>query len=657
MKQRIFQAIIVILVVALLFGELPAPLLSRPVGQAQGSPANAVVALFNIIGAARRRNRVYREARATQRDMDAYYDELLAEARSQLQERGLMGVGTEGEFQLENRGQLRVYIKMYEALEAEREAVTQQIEREKNDARRQFNRNLTNEIVGILVKSPGGQRLIGDMRNTIGELREAVEAVQEAINNNRPFDALVGVLQEKLEKVPVIRHAAQEIGSVVAQKIDQLLGGVITRMENALDNVQGEMGQALATVDELDSELARVDERERTPVSLVEEGGVLGSIRGVDRANAAVDVAAQAYTNAAIIAGALRNPSEGERSTMRDRIREQMLGDRLDRLSSVGERTRYVTCEGVGQGAYNLAMQQLGRTPEQPANPATSAYLVCRDRASGTIIHAALIGPAMGASATQTAKAVAEEEGEPTATTAQQTSPLEERCDLSGNGDFVIENYQVSVTSNTCEDPLYAPGMPADPLLVYMAVAGTWVEVDSSVVGREWSWQSSEDLQGAVVSATANTYGSALEIDISIDIPPSGSSILPSPPTGHGYALAALLPLIPLAGKLPSRKRSRTIRVVLTILAFLLMAQSCDAYGSLGGSYSFPLPDDGFPCEVDPGNPNLAEMPGSSGQVSVNITTVDDEGLAESCGTAANVTGLGVLKRDGFYTEGMFDEE
>lgn len=656
MRQRILKSIILCMVLVLLFGELPGPLPTLPQAHAQGSPANAVVALFNIIGAARRRNRVYREARATQRDMNAYYDELLVEARTQLQERGLMGQGTQGEFTLENRGQLRVYIKMYEALQAEREAVTQQIEREKNDARRQFNRSLTNEVVGILIKSPGGQSLIGDMRNTLGELRQAVEAVQDAIKNNRPFDALVAALQEKIEKVPVIRHAAQEIGSVVAQKIDRLLGGVITRMEGALDNVQGEMGQALDQVNQLDAELARVDERERTPVSLVEEGGVLSNIRGVDRANAVVDVAAQAYTNAAIIAGALQNPSEEQRSTMRDRIRDQLLGERLDRLSGFGDRTRHVACEGVGQAAYISAMQQLGRTPEQPANPSTSAYLVCKDKVSGTLVHAALIGPALGAEATLTAKAAGDEEGDPTATTESEVSPLEERCDLSGNGDFVIENYQLSNVSNSCEESFLAPGWPAEPLLVYMAVAGSWVETSSSAVGREWTWQTTEDLEGAIVSATANTYGSALEIDVSITVPPSGSSLLPSPTRGHGYALAALLPLLPLTGMLSSRKRSRVLRVVLTILAFLLMAQSCDVYGSLSGSYSFPLPEDGFACEVPADNPNLAEMPGSSGHVTIELTAVDDEGNMESCGTSADVTGIGILKRDGFYTQEMFDE-
>jgi hypothetical protein len=50
-------------------------------------------------------------------------------------------------------------------------------------------------------------------------------------------------------------------------------------------------------------------------------------------------------------------------------------------------------------------------------------------------------------------------------------------------------------------------------------------------------------------------------------------------------------------------------------------------------------------------------MPGSSGHVSIELTMVDDEGNVESCGTSADVTGVGILKRDGFYTQEMFDEE
>lgn len=81
------------------------------------------------------------------------------------------------------------------------------------------------------------------------------------------------------------------------------------------------------------------------------------------------------------------------------------------------------------------------------------------------------------------------------------------------------------------------------------------------------------------------------------------------------------------------------------------MAQSCDVFGSFTGHYTLPIPQEGFACEIPPENPNLAEMPGSSGQVSMQLTVVDDKGVAETCSISATVSGVGILKRDGFYTE------
>ncbi len=650
MKMRWIKVLSLFLVVGVLFSNIPGAPTSPSEVNAQGTPVNGVVALFNIIGAVRRRNRVYREARVTQRDMNAYYDELIDEARDQLRERELMGDDAQGLLSQEKRGQLRVYIKMYEALDAERKAVTGQIEGEKNDARRRFNRTLTNEVVGILVRSPGGQALIGDLRSTIGELKEAVEAVQNAIANNRPFDILAEKLASKLDNIPLVRNAAYNVGYAAGQKIDRLLGGVLTNVDKAMTNMQGGMNDALDEVSKLDAELARFDERERTPVSLVEEGGPLGNIRGVDRANAAVDVAAQAYTNAAIIAGALRNPTESEKSNMRDRIREQLLGDRIDRLSQVGKNSKTVVCEGAGEGQYILAMQQLGRTPEKPLDPARAAFIVCRDRSSDTLIHAALIGPSVGAAATVTAESVAD--AEPTATTAE-ASPLEDRCSLSGEGDFVIENFSLSSSSSTCEDMEYPAEGPAEFLLVYVAVAGKWIPHETPA-GTEWTWQPTTDLEGAIVQGTAKPDGKSLRIDTSITVPPSSSSLFPVP--NNGIALAAILPIFPLALLFTSRKRRSWILLVITLLAFLLMAQSCNVYGTFAGSYTFPLPDDGFPCDISPDSPNLGEMPGSSGQVTMVVTVVDDEGDSETCVASAAFTGVGVLKRDGFYTEESLEE-
>jgi hypothetical protein len=636
-----------LLVAGLLFAELPGVPGTAAGAQAQGPHANAIVAFFKIFGAFRNRNRVYKEARVTQGEMDDYYGELLAQAQGQLRERELMETGS---LSSEERSQLRVYLKLFAALKAEQAAVTRQIEAEKNQARRDFNRRVTNEVVGILVRSPGGQSLIGDLRSTVNELRQATQAVQAAIAANRPFDVLAQELSNKLTRIPRLQSTAYEIGQVAGHKLDQLLGGILTKIDTGLQNASTGMDEALAQINQIDAELARLDERERTPVSLVEEGSFLGTFHGVDRANAAADVAAQAFTNAAVAAGALRNPTPGEKNSMRERIRAQLLQNRLDRLAQAGQGMKHVVCGSVAEAEYLLAMTQLGRTPEKAADPSSAKYLVCRDRESGTLVHAALIGGAVAATATTT-ESVAEAE-EPLVTEA--ISPGEDRCSLSGEGDFIIEQLQVSSTTSGCEDADYPFGLPVEPLLFYLAASGRWVPGPDGASGPTWTWQATRDLEGAVVDATARETGNALEIDVTMSVPPSGNSFAPSPSHGNGIALAALLPLVPLAWLLSPRRRRRWILLGIVSLSFLLMAQTCSVFGSFSGHYTFPLPEDGFACEVASDNPNLGEMPGSSGQASMQISVSDDEGAGESCTITATFGGLGVLKRDGFYTEDTF---
>lgn len=92
-----------------------------------------------------------------------------------------------------------------------------------------------------------------------------------------------------------------------------MLGGALTKLEGAVDDVQQGMGEALGVLDELDEAVGQYDEQERQPVSLVEDESVLGAIVPVDRANAAVSVAA----------GALEPGTS--RADMRDRIRGALL--------------------------------------------------------------------------------------------------------------------------------------------------------------------------------------------------------------------------------------------------------------------------------------------------------------------------------------------
>lgn len=653
MRTKVFKVATLLVVISVLFSSLPVLPHTTQEAEAASPITNALIGLFNVIGAARRRNRVYREARATQSDMNAYYDALIDEAQQQLRDREMIG-----DFDSETRSQLRSYIKMYEALHAEQEAVTQMIESEKNDARREFNRSLTREVVGVLVRSPGGQSLIGDIRSSVGELRQAAQAVQAAIAEGRPFDVLAQALADKVKDIPVLRDTAYQVGYAAGQKVDQLLGGVLTQVDQAMSNMQEGMGDALDKINEIDAELARFDERERTPVSLVEEGSPLSNIRGVDRANAAVDVAATAYTNAAIIAGAFQDPSNADKESMRDRIRDQLLGDKLDRLGQVGQGMKTVICQGVGRGEYINAMAQLGRTPEEPLNPDRVGYLVCVDKTTGALVSAALIGPAKVAEVTTTPDEVSEAEETETASTEEAPAlpPEEERCSLSGNGDFVIEGLEVLSQSNTCENVDFTSGVPAEPMLLYLAIGGRWVMVDSTPQGNVWEWQATMPLEGAIINGEARVVGTALDIETTVNVPRSSSSIVPSPTQGHAIALTALIPLFPLAAKITSRKRRRILLLIITACVLLLTAQSCDVWGNMYGHYSFPIPENGFPCEVPADNPNLAEMPGSTGNFEFTLYSADDEGNVQKCITRATVSGLGILKRDGYYNEDMLEE-
>jgi hypothetical protein len=593
---------------------------------------------------------VYKEAGVTQADMNAYYDRLTESAQQQLLDRELVSP---------NGNQLRAYMRMRAAMLAEQAAVTNQIEAEKNQARQRFNRTLGRELFQVLVRSPGGQSLLGDLRQSINELRQAAQAVESAIAGNRPFDLLAQELADKAGRIPLLRRTAYDLGQKAGHKIDQLLGGVIGKLDGAMANMQAGMGDALTEINRIDSELARFDETERQPVSLVEEGGPLGAIHGVDRANAAVDVAAQAFTNAALLAGAFRNATPQQAESMRARIRQQLLQNRLERLSQIAQRARHVSCTAAGREGYIQAANQLGLAVEQPADPTGAAYIVCRDVGTGELIHAALLSPTseeLAAEPSEEAAEASEEASQQENEVAAQALPPD-RCPLRGEGDFIIENFTNISESTTCDaDDRYPFDLPAEPLLLMLASSGRWVVVDANEFETSWEWQQTEPAEGASLAGTATAAGSSLEIDVSIDFGPSNASNPLQPAHANGLAVLATLPLFPIGFLFTQGRKRRWLLLALAFFSLLLMAQSCDVYGTFNGSYSFPLPQEGFACEIAPENPNLAEMPGSTGEVVMEVTIVDiDEAgnatSSETCDHSASVTGLGVLKRDGVYTQ------
>ena len=296
-----FKLLTAVLALALLLADL-LPLLpaaSVPPAEAGFFGSNIIVGFFRTLGALGTRNRTYREARGTAQELNAYYDALIAQAQIARSEYIQGAVAGDRPASLAG-----AYVRVEAALEAERDAAIQMVEAEKNQARQNFERTLVKEITNVIIASPGGQRVIGRVRETITRTRDAAVAVQVAANEGRPIDALGNALAEQVGGGRIVQDAARELGSMVGHRVDRALGGALSRVERAIDNVQGEMGSAIDLLDQADKDVARYDGQQRRPVSLVEDNSLLGALIPVNRASAVVDVAASAFAGAAAIRGA-----------------------------------------------------------------------------------------------------------------------------------------------------------------------------------------------------------------------------------------------------------------------------------------------------------------------------------------------------------------
>ncbi|MBN1314703.1 MAG: hypothetical protein JXA42_04525, partial [Anaerolineales bacterium] len=257
---------------------------------------------------------------------------------------------------------------------------------------------------------------------------QAAVAVQTALNKGKPIDALVEDLAEKVSGIPIVQDAVQHLGSKVGHRIDRALGGAIGRIEGAIENVQAEIGGAIDVVDELDGNVAQYDETDWDVVSYIEESGVINGLVPVDRANAAQDVAASAYSRAAELNGGLEPGIS--RDTMRGRIKNGLLDQSLERIGGyLGENgAGKVFCTAAGRGEYELASKQLGQTPLVPNDPDTARYICCYDIQTQTPVSARLLG--------------SDEEETAADETAEETTTQSEDAAIVGQGEQIpVGNY------------------------------------------------------------------------------------------------------------------------------------------------------------------------------------------------------------------------
>jgi len=415
-NKKIFYRIVgIVLIAVMLFSEASLLLSGGGVTLAEAAVPgpNVIFGLFRSLGALSRRNRIYEEARATSRDINAYYDQLLETTRRERED--LIRQAISGEKPPEF---VRSYVRLEAALKAERAAAIEMVEQEKNQARVDFEQTLVREITRVLIASPGGQKIIRDVRETIARAREAAVAVQEALEGGKPIEALGEALADKVGDIPIARELAKGLGSMAGRQLDQALGGPLARIEGAVNNMQAGMGETITVLEELDADVARFDEAERKPVSMLEDDSLVGEVVPVDQANAAVDVAASAFAGAAEMAGVMEEGTS--RETMKDRIRGALLADRLSGLAALkqGETAGEAFCAAVGLGEYQTAAAQLGDEPQAAEDPEKAAYLVCYDLGTGQPVYASMLG--------------ADDEGEQATLTAEVEGAPEEEGQASG---------------------------------------------------------------------------------------------------------------------------------------------------------------------------------------------------------------------------------
>jgi hypothetical protein len=436
-------------------GQLPSPGV-KPAAAA-GLGLNAVVGFIRYVGAVDRRIRTYREGAATANEVNEYYGRLIAQA--QITRRDMIARSVAGDA---DPVLARSYVRIEAALKAEQAAAIQMIEAEKNRARKAADRARLQAAKGVLVASPGAQKIIGQIRETIGRTREAAVAVRAAADSGRPIQALGDALAKQVGDIPVAQEVARELGSAVGRRLDRALGGVLSKVERAVDDVQGEMGQAIDLMDQFDSEVARVGQQERSPVSTIEGGAFLGAILPVDRANPVIDVAAGAFAGAAQLSG--RHARGASRADMRDRIRGALLEERLAGISraKVGGPAGTTYCTDVDRAAYQEAALQLGQTLEVAPDPDRAHYWACYDIQTQAAVSARMLGSAAGQAQAPPSEpdesAAADPELSPAETSAAESSdvdmcallPLDESLVNNRGNDFCVASFDALVGCGVC---------------------------------------------------------------------------------------------------------------------------------------------------------------------------------------------------------------
>ncbi len=287
-----------VLAALLILGAIADFATATPAAQAQIPAVNAALGVTRLGSALVRRSQTYTAAAQTQRDFNRYYDRLRDTARTQLASGELTSLrNTQAGLQHVRVG---AFIKVYEATQAEQNAVTRAIEAEKNEARLNFNRSVVRTLTNVILSTPGAQQILSEVRTVISNVRATAIALQSAMAAGQPTELIREQLAQNVRDSAYVRNVVRNLGTMVGQGLDQAMGGALTRVDNALIRAQEEMATAATGLDQIDAEVAALS-TERPNVVTSESTGL--QIRITDSTNSVLDAASSAIAFISAIQG------------------------------------------------------------------------------------------------------------------------------------------------------------------------------------------------------------------------------------------------------------------------------------------------------------------------------------------------------------------
>ena len=240
------------------------------------------------------------------------------------------------------------------------------------------------QLQEVVIRLPGAQQILGEVRTVISNLRTTVIALQTAAAANQPLDVLTQRLAEQVSSSSIIQDRIRKLGSALGPDLDRALGGALTQVNNTLQDVNREANQAVVLLDGMDGQVAALDlsqaevlrrrHSHRRPAEHPPDRSGNGRPgRGIPSNSLSLGDAGHRWDNAGAAV---------------QQIRSDLLQERNAALLQAAQTVRLITCTGVGRGEYEMLMGMLGKPPGTASDPETAKYVVCTDRETGQPVRA-----------------------------------------------------------------------------------------------------------------------------------------------------------------------------------------------------------------------------------------------------------------------------